>query len=88
MTDETAGAERAGMIAFGDIELGIRREIEVVAERFPTTDRDVVEAVVREVIAELQGDATVEAHILAVTRNEAVHRLEAAGHTFRAAEGA
>ena len=86
MTDGTTGAERAGMIAFGDIELGIRREIEVVAERFPETDREVVERVVREVLADLQDEATVEAHLLAVTRNEAIHRLEASGHTFQAAE--
>jgi hypothetical protein len=70
------------MIAFGDLETGLRREVEVVAERFPDTDPAVVDALVREVFAEFQSDATVEAHLLAVTRNEAIHRLEARGEPF------
>ncbi|GAA0920250.1 hypothetical protein [Virgisporangium aurantiacum] len=86
MSDDATNAERSGMIAFGDLELGIRREVEVVAERFPNTDPAVVDRVVRETLADLRGDATVEAHLLAVTRNEAIHRLEAHGHTFQAAE--
>ena len=85
MTDDTS-AERSGMIAFGDHELGIRREIEVVQERFPDTDPAVVDRTVRELFAQLQGEANVEAHLLAVTRNEAIHRLEAAGHTFQPAD--
>jgi hypothetical protein len=85
MTDES-GTERSGMIAFGDLELGLRREVEVVQERFPDTDPAVVDRTVREVFADLQGDATVEAHLLAVTRNQAVSRLEAAGQTFRPAD--
>lgn len=81
MTDET-GPERSGMIAFGDLELGIRREVEVVRERFPDTDPAVVDRTVRAVFDELRGGATVEAHLLAVTRNEAISRLEATGETF------
>jgi hypothetical protein len=87
MTDDGTDGERPGMIAFGDLGLGIRREGEIVAERFPDTDPAVVDRVVREVLADLQGDATVEAHLLAVTRNEAIRRLEAQGQTFQAAEG-
>jgi hypothetical protein len=85
MTDDT-GAERSGMIAFGDLELGIRREVEVVQDRFPDTDPATVDRTVRELFAELQNGATVEAHLLAVTRNEAIHRLEQAGHTFHPAD--
>ncbi|GAA0906918.1 hypothetical protein GCM10009557_81900 [Virgisporangium ochraceum] len=85
MTDDTS-AERSGMIAFGDLELGIRREVEVVRERFPDTDPAIVDGTVRELFAELRTDATVEAHLLAVTRNEAIRRLEEAGHTFRPAD--
>jgi hypothetical protein len=81
VSDETE-AERAGMIAFGDPEVALRREVEVVAERFPNTDPAVVDALVREVFAEFQSDATVEAHLLAVTRNEAIRRLEAQGEPF------
>jgi hypothetical protein len=81
-----ADDERSGMIAFGDLDLGIRREVEVVRERFPDTDPAVVDRTVREVFEELRGDATVEAHLLAVTRNEAINRLEAAGQTFRPAD--
>lgn len=40
----------------------------------------------RDAFAELQGDATVEAHLLAVTRNEAIRRLEEAGQTFQPAD--
>ena len=85
MTDDTS-AERSGMIAFGDLELGIRREVEVVQERFPDTDPAIVDRTVRELFDELRNDATVEAHLLAVTRNEAIRRLEEAGHSFQAAD--
>jgi hypothetical protein len=37
------------------------------------------------VYAGLSGDATVEAHLLAVTRNEAIRRLEAEGQAFEPA---
>lgn len=85
MADDT-GTERSGMIAFGDLELGIRREVEVVRERFPDTDPATVDRTVREVFAELRDGASVEAHLLAVTRNEAISRLEAAGQTFKPAD--
>jgi len=81
MTDGT-GTERSGMIAFGDLELGLRREVEVVRERFPDSDPAVVDRTVREVFAELRSDANVEAHLLALTRNEAITRLEATGPTL------
>jgi hypothetical protein len=81
----TAG-ERAGMITFGDLETALRREIEVVGARFPNTDPGVVDRVVREVFAELRDDANVEAHLLAVTRNEAITRLEAQGQRFEPAD--
>lgn len=79
-------AERAGMITFGDLDVALRREVEVVAARFPGTDPDVVDRVVREIFAELRDDANVEAHVLAVTRNEAIHRLEAQGQQFQPAD--
>jgi hypothetical protein len=82
---EQTGAERAGMIAFGDLETALQRETEVVAERFPNTDPGDVDRLVRDVFAELRDDSTVEAHLLAVTRNAAIRRLEAQGEQFEPA---
>jgi hypothetical protein len=82
---EEVGGDRAGMITFGDLESALQREVEIVAERFPSTDATVVEQTVRDVFAELRNDANVEAHLLAVTRNEAISRLEAQGQSFEPA---
>ena len=83
--EDAARADRAGMITFGDLETALRREVEIVAERFPSTDVAVVERTVRDVFVELRDDANVEAHLLAVTRNEAISRLEAQGEPFEPA---
>jgi hypothetical protein len=86
MTDvqgsETPGQERPGMIPFGDTETALRREVAIVAERFPDTDIAVVDAAVREAFAELSANAEVDVHLLALTRHRSLGRLEEQGHAF------
>jgi hypothetical protein len=70
------------MLPFSNTETAIRREVEIIAERFPQTDTAVVEAAVREVYAELSAKADVETHLLALTRHRVYDRLEEQGHPF------
>ena len=79
------GEDRPGMMPYGNTETAIRREVDVIAERFPDTDIAVVEATVREVFAELHDKAEVETHVLALTRHRVYDRLEAQGHAFQPA---
>lgn len=71
------------MQVLGDAETALRREAEAVAERFPDVDPAAVDACVREVYAELKAEASVETHLLALTRSRAVERLERQGNEFR-----
>jgi hypothetical protein len=79
------GQDRPGMMPYGNTETAIRREVDVIAERFPDTDVAVIDAAVREVFAELRDKAEVETHVLALTRHRVYHRLEAQGHSFQPA---
>lgn len=86
MTDpHDAFHDRPGMAAFEDVETAIGHEVDIVAERFPDTDRSTVEAAVRQTHAELSTDAEVETHLLALTRHRVYDRLEQQGHAFRPA---
>lgn len=65
-----------------DVDTAIRREVEIIAERFPDTDVAVVDAAVREVYEGLRADADVETHLLALTRHRVYDRLQEQGHAF------
>ena len=70
------------MVPYQDVETALRHEVDVIAQRFPDTDRSVVEETVHEVFAELRADAEVETHVLALTRPRVYDRLEERGHPF------
>jgi hypothetical protein len=72
-----------GMAPFEDVESAVTREVEIVAERFPDADVAEVDAVVRDVYAELRAEADVETHLLALTRHRVYDRLEEQGHPFQ-----
>jgi len=80
-TDDN-GQKRPGMVPYQDVETALRHEVDVIAQRFPDTDRSVVEETVHEVFAELRADAEVETHVLALTRPRVYDRLEERGHPF------
>jgi hypothetical protein len=62
-----------------DTETALRREIDVLAERFPGLPRPELEREVRRTYAELEQDATVHAHVLAVTRAKVTEDLRRRG---------
>jgi hypothetical protein len=86
MTDqrsaEQTGAQRPGMVPYGDVETAMKREAEIIAQRFPDTDPAVVDATVREVVAELRAEAEIEVHVLALARHRVYDRLRERGHAF------
>ncbi len=51
-----------------DTETALRREVDVLTQRFPQLERDELERYVQETYAELKRDAEVEAHLFALTR--------------------
>ena len=60
-------------------ETALQREVEVLAQRFPDLDRDELDRYVRETYAELESDAQVRAHLVAVTRAAVTEKLRARG---------
>ena len=62
-----------------DTETALRREVEVLAQRFPDVDRDTLDRYVRETFARLRDQAAVGAHLVAVTRAQVTDRLSAEG---------
>jgi hypothetical protein len=75
-------AEPTGMGGLVDVETALRREVDILAERFPETPRTDVDQCVRETYAELERQAHVEAHLLAVTRAQVTEKLRARGETM------
>jgi hypothetical protein len=62
-----------------DSETALRREVDVLAERFPRLPRQDLEREVRATYAELESHASVHAHLLAVTRAKVTEDLRQRG---------
>jgi hypothetical protein len=62
-----------------DSETALRREVDVLAQRFPRLSREELDREVRKTYAELESDATVHAHLLAVTRSKVTEDLRQRG---------
>ncbi len=67
----------AGGIA--DTETALQREIDLLAQRFPHLERSDLEQRVRDTYDQLKRDATVEAHLIAVTRARVTQALRDEG---------
>jgi hypothetical protein len=81
--------EHDGVAHLGDIETALRREVDIVAERFPEAPATEVEQLVRETYQALLNQAEVEAHVLSLTRSKVVDELMQRGyqlHTPQAVE--
>jgi hypothetical protein len=63
-----------------DTEAALRREVEVLALRFPQADRAEIDRCVRDTYEELRRDAEIEAHLLAVTRARVTAKLQERGY--------
>ena len=60
-------------------ETALQREVEVLTQRFPDVDRAELDRYVRDTYTELEHDAEVRAHLVAVTRAMVTEKLRARG---------
>jgi hypothetical protein len=62
-----------------DTRTALNREVEVLAQRFPDIDRDELARYVRDTYAELEHEAAVRAHLVALTRAQVTEKLRQRG---------
>jgi hypothetical protein len=72
-------SEPIGSGGLVDVETALRREVDILEQRFPTVDRAQLERTVRATYDELKHDAEVESHLLAVTRAQVTEKLREQG---------
>ncbi len=72
-------SEPIGSGGLVDVETALRREVDILAQRFPTVDRADLDHTVRATYDELKHDAEVESHLLAVTRAQVTEKLREQG---------
>jgi predicted transcriptional regulator len=70
-------------IGIDSVEADLKRQADLVAERFPNAPRALVDEAVREAYRELATTATVRAHLFIVTGSLAMNRIRAQGFRFR-----
>jgi protein-tyrosine phosphatase-like protein len=71
--------EPIGTDGLVDSETALQREVDVLSQRFPQMERDELERYVRDTYAELERDAEVRAHLVAVTRARVTEKLRERG---------
>jgi hypothetical protein len=72
-------SEPIGSGGLVDVETALRRETDILAQRFPTVDRADLDRTVRATYDELKSNAEVESHLLAVTRAQVTEKLREQG---------
>jgi hypothetical protein len=73
--------EPAGTGGVENPEIALRREVDALAQRFPDVERAELEERVRATFERLQEDATVDAHLVAMTEHQVTDELRAEGKT-------
>jgi hypothetical protein len=73
-------AEPLGKGGLVDTGTALHREVEVLAARFPQVEREELDRCVHETYAELEHDAEVQSHLVAVTRAQVTEKLRARGY--------
>jgi hypothetical protein len=76
--EATMGASR-GTGSITDVETALRREIELLTERFPQVPEHELNSAVRTTYERLKRDAVVDSHLVAVTRDVVVNELHHQG---------
>ncbi len=71
-----------GVAHLGDIETALRREIEILQERFPEAPPTEVAQLVRDTYADLRHGAHIETHVLSLTRPKVVEQLRERGYVL------
>jgi hypothetical protein len=62
-----------------DTDTALDREVDILSEKFPDVSRDDLEREVRDAYAELEKQAHVSAHLVALTRASVMDRLRERG---------
>ena len=70
-------------LGIDSVEADLKRQADLVAERYPDAPRALVDDAVREAYRELAATATVRAHLFTVTGSVAMNSLRAQGFRFR-----
>src|SRR5687768_11070083 len=83
---ENSMTDHDGVAHLGDIDTALRREVEIIAERYPDADRSEVERLVHDTYETLLRDAKVETHVLALTRSQVIDELRERGHRLHVPE--
>jgi hypothetical protein len=71
--------EPIGTDGLVDTRTALNREVDVLAQRFPDLDRAELERYVQDTYAELEHDAEVRAHLVALTRAQVTEKLRQRG---------
>ncbi|MFI5911405.1 three-helix bundle dimerization domain-containing protein [Dactylosporangium sp. NPDC051541] len=75
-------SEHDGVAHLGDIETALRRERDIIQERFPDAPPAEVERLVNDTYADLLREAEVETHVLSLTRPRVVEQLRERGYAM------
>ena len=73
--------EPAGTGGLVDPEVALRRQAETLGQRFPDVDRDELEDRVQETYERLKEEASVDAHLVAMTEKQVTEDLRGSGET-------
>jgi hypothetical protein len=76
---EATVAASTGTGSITDVETALRREIELLTERFPQVPEHELSSAVRMTYERLKRDAVVDSHLVAVTREVVVNELHDQG---------
>ncbi|GAA3207428.1 three-helix bundle dimerization domain-containing protein [Dactylosporangium siamense] len=75
-----------GVAHLGDIDTALRRETDILRERFPDAPPAEVDQLVRDTYADLLRDAEVETHVLSLTRPRVIEQLRERGYELHEPE--
>jgi hypothetical protein len=72
-------SEPAGTNGLLDTRTALEREVDVLAQRFPQVDQAELERCVLDTYAELERDAEIRSHLVALTRAQVSEKLRQRG---------
>ena len=69
-----------GVAHLDDVETALRREIDLLQDRFPDAPRDEIAQLTRSTYADLLRNAEIETHVLSLTRPKVIEQLRERGY--------
>ena len=76
-------ADHDGVAHLSDIDTALRRETDILCERFPDAPPAEVDQLVRDTYVELLRGAEIETHVLSLTRPRVIEQLRERGYELR-----